>query len=142
MAVRQNQDLMAIAVLYEHPEWFKPLFATLDRRGLPWVPVDAASLAWDPTVRPEFDLLVNRMSPSAWTRGHGHAIQSTLAYLHYVERWGIPVSTGWIPGVSKSRSPRSWTCSSGWACPIPAHGSSTTRRRRRRRPVACGSRLW
>jgi hypothetical protein len=24
-----------IGVLYEHPEWFKPLFATLDRRGLP-----------------------------------------------------------------------------------------------------------
>ncbi len=96
---------MAIAVLYEHPEWFKPLFATLDRRGLPWLPVDAASLAWDPTVRPEFDLLVNRMSPSAWTRGHGHAIQSTLAYLHYVERWGIPVINGldtWRLEISKS----------------------------------------
>ena len=96
---------MAIAVLYEHPEWFKPLFATLDRRGLPWVPVDAASLAWDPTVRPEFDLLVNRMSPSAWTRGHGHAIQSTLAYLHYVERWQVPVLNGldtWRLEISKS----------------------------------------
>ena len=94
-----------IGVLFEHPEWFKPLFATLDRRGLPWIPVDAASLAWDPTVRPEFDLLVNRMSPSAWTRGHGHAIQSTLAYLHYVERWKIPVFNGldtWRLEISKS----------------------------------------
>ena len=96
---------MPIAVLYEHPEWFKPLFATLDRRGVPWIPVDAASLAWDPTVRPDFDLLVNRMSPSAWTRGHGHAIQSTLAYLHYVERWKIPVLNGldtWRLEISKS----------------------------------------
>jgi glutathione synthase/RimK-type ligase-like ATP-grasp enzyme len=96
---------MTIAVLYEHPEWFKPLFATLDRRGMPWVPVDAASLAWDPTTRPGFDLLVNRMSPSAWTRGHGHAIQSTLAYLHYIERWGIPVVNGldtWRLEISKS----------------------------------------
>jgi len=96
---------MAIAVLYEHPEWFKPLFATLDRRGLPWVPVDAAALAWDPTVHPGFSLLVNRMSPSAWTRGHGHAIQSTLAYLHYVQRWGIPVINGldaWRLEISKS----------------------------------------
>lgn len=94
-----------IAVLYEHPEWFKPLFATLERRGLSWTPVDAASLRWDPTVRPGFDLLVNRMSPSAWTRGHGHAIQSTLAYLHYVERWGIPVVNGldtWRLEISKS----------------------------------------
>ena len=29
---------MAIAVLYEHPEWFKPLFASLERRGLAWLP--------------------------------------------------------------------------------------------------------
>ena len=96
---------MTIAVLYEHPEWFKPLFATLDRRGLPWIAVDAAALAWDPTLRPGFDLLVNRMSPSAWTRGHGHAIHSTLAYLHYVERWNIPVVNGldtWRLEISKS----------------------------------------
>ena len=96
---------MTIGVLYEHPEWFKPLFATLDRRGLPWVPVDAAALRWDPAVPPAFDLLVNRMSPSAWTRGHGHAIQSTLAYLHYVERWGVPVVNGldaWRLEISKS----------------------------------------
>jgi len=96
---------MPIAVLFEHPEWFKPLFATLDRRGLPWTPIDAAALAWDPTVHPGFDLLVNRMSPSAWTRGHGHAIQSTLAYLHYVERWGVPIVNGldtWRLEISKS----------------------------------------
>jgi hypothetical protein len=96
---------MTIGVLFEHPEWFKPLFATLDRRGLPWIPVDAASLRWDPTEGPRFDLLVNRMSPSAWTRGHAHAIQSTLGYLHYIQRWGIPVVNGldaWRLEISKS----------------------------------------
>jgi hypothetical protein len=94
-----------IGVLYEHPEWFKPLFATLDRRGLSWTAVDAAALRWDPAERPAFDLLVNRMSPSAWTRGHAHAIQSTLGYLHYVERWGIPIINGlaaWRLEISKS----------------------------------------
>ena len=96
---------MTIGVLYEHPEWFTPLFAALDRRGLRWTAVDAASLRWDPAERPGFDLLVNRMSPSAWTRGHAHAIQSTLGYLHYVERWGIPVINGldaWRLEISKS----------------------------------------
>jgi glutathione synthase/RimK-type ligase-like ATP-grasp enzyme len=96
---------MSIAVLYEHPEWFKPLFATFDRRGIPWIPVRAEALSWDPTEPPPFDLLVNRMSPSAWTRGHGHAIQSTLAYLHHVERWGVPVVNGldaWRLEISKS----------------------------------------
>lgn len=96
---------MTVGVLYEHPEWFKPLFAALDRRRLRWTAVDAASLRWDPAERPAFDLLVNRMSPSAWTRGHAHAIQSTLGYLHYVERWGIPVINGldaWRLEISKS----------------------------------------
>jgi len=96
---------MAIGVLYEHPEWFKPLFATLDRRGIPWTPIAAGALSWDPVVPPPFDLLVNRMSPSAWTRGHGHAIQSTLAYLHYVERWNVPTVNGldaWRLEISKS----------------------------------------
>jgi glutathione synthase/RimK-type ligase-like ATP-grasp enzyme len=96
---------MTVGVLYEHPEWFKPLFAALDRRRLRWTAVDAGSLRWDPAERPAFDLLVNRMSPSAWTRGHAHAIQSTLGYLHYVERWGIPVINGldaWRLEISKS----------------------------------------
>ena len=26
-----------IAILYEHPEWFKPLFAELERRDIPYV---------------------------------------------------------------------------------------------------------
>jgi hypothetical protein len=26
----------SLAIIYEHPEWFKPLFATLERRGVPY----------------------------------------------------------------------------------------------------------
>ncbi|MBI2835593.1 MAG: hypothetical protein HYX76_14320 [Acidobacteria bacterium] len=85
---------MRIAILYEHPEWFLPLFDTLDARGLQYELIDASSLDWDPAKRPGFDLLVNRMSPSAHTRGHGHAIQAAVAYLAYVERFGIPVING------------------------------------------------
>jgi hypothetical protein len=85
---------MEIAVLYEHPEWFRPLFAALDRRRLPYVEVDAAALRWDPAERPGFSLLVNRMSPSAYLRGHGHAIHAALQYLDFVESHGIPVVNG------------------------------------------------
>ena len=35
--MRQTADL---AVLFEHPEWQKPLFEALDRRGVRYVPVD------------------------------------------------------------------------------------------------------
>jgi hypothetical protein len=86
--------IMAIGILYEHPEWFRPLFATLNRRGADYVEIDAAALNWDPAVPPTFSCLLNRMSPSAHTRGHGHAIQAALQYLEFVESCGIPVVNG------------------------------------------------
>ena len=30
-----------IGIYYEHPDWFRPLFAELDRRGTPYVALDA-----------------------------------------------------------------------------------------------------
>ena len=85
---------MRVAVLYEHPEWFVPLFAALERRGLDVVRVDATSLRWDPAGRPDFALLLNRMSPSSHTRGHGHAIHAAAAYIDWVESHGVPVVNG------------------------------------------------
>ena len=85
---------MRIAVLYEHPEWFLPLFAALDRRGLEVLRVDATALRWDPAQPPAFSLLLNRMSPSAHTRGHGHAIHAAAAFLAWSESYGVPVING------------------------------------------------
>ena len=56
-----------VTVLYEHPEWFKPLFAELERRGVPCRAQHAAQLAWDSGAPPEqTGVVINRMSPSAW----------------------------------------------------------------------------
>ncbi len=85
---------MAIAVLYEHPEWFTPLFAALERRGLEYEKLDASALSWDPTRPPDYELLVNRMSPSAYLRGHAHAIHAGLDYVSFVESLGISVVNG------------------------------------------------
>jgi len=59
----EHNTRMLVAVLYEHPEWFIPLFAALERRGLEVRRVNATSLRWDPAERPDFALLLNRMSP-------------------------------------------------------------------------------
>jgi hypothetical protein len=84
-----------IGILYEHPEWFRPLFAELDRRGLPYEPIDATRLSFDPSdPQQRYSLVVNRMSPSAWTRGHESAIFHTLHYLTYLDRIGTPVLNG------------------------------------------------
>ena len=85
---------MTVAVLYQHPEWFRPLFATLARRGIDYEHVNAASLQWDPTRPPAFDLLLNRMSPSAHLRGHAHAIHAALHYLEFVAAADVPVING------------------------------------------------
>jgi hypothetical protein len=84
-----------IGILYEHPEWFRPLFAELDGRGLPYEPIDATSLSFNPSSREQpYSLVVNRMSPSAWTRGHASAIFHTRHYLAHLDRLGAPVVNG------------------------------------------------
>ena len=85
---------MSIAVFHEHPKWNAPLFGELDRRGLEWSSVDASSLEFDPTFVGQWDVLVNRMSPSAWTRGHMTALLQTPEFLRRVESAGVPVING------------------------------------------------
>ena len=41
-----------------------------------------------------YSLVVNRMSPSAWTRGNERAIFHSLHYLAHLDRIGAPVLNG------------------------------------------------
>lgn len=84
-----------VGILYEHPQWFLPLFAELERRGIPFERIHAGSLLFDPSeLEQRYSLVVNRMSPSAWTRGHERALFATLHYLAYLEQTGTPVLNG------------------------------------------------
>jgi glutathione synthase/RimK-type ligase-like ATP-grasp enzyme len=86
-----------VAVYYEHPDWFRPLFAELERRGVPHRRWHAAEHVFDPAgARDERDglLVFNRMSPSAWKRGHGPAILYTRHLLAWLEAHDIPVVNG------------------------------------------------
>ncbi|MGH9053786.1 MAG: ATP-grasp domain-containing protein [Acidimicrobiia bacterium] len=85
-----------IGILYEHPEWFKPLFAELDRRGVPYQPIHAGAFSFDPAEQTSpYSLLVNRMSPSAWRRGNGQGIFQTLQYLAHLDDLGAKVVNGY-----------------------------------------------
>ena len=87
--------MLPIAVYHEHPDWFRPLFLELDRRGLPYARLDAASHEWDPSEREApYSLVVNRASPSAYLRGHGQSTFHTLHWLRHLERLGVPVVNG------------------------------------------------
>ncbi|MGH7128115.1 MAG: hypothetical protein ACREIV_06075, partial [Planctomycetaceae bacterium] len=53
-----------LAIYYEHPDWFRPLFTELDRRSIPHVRLHVDDHRYDPTNgRPPYALLLNRMSP-------------------------------------------------------------------------------
>ena len=84
-----------IAIYYEHPGWFKPLFAELERRDIEYVELDAASHSYDPSERVSpYSLVFNRASPSAYMRNHGQATFHTLSWLSHLERIGVPVVNG------------------------------------------------
>jgi biotin carboxylase len=92
-----------IAIYYEHPDWFRPLFAELDRRRVPYVRVDAASHRFDASEgRPAYSLVFNRMSPSAYLRGAGNAIFYTLHYLAHLKRHGVRVINGYDAYVTET----------------------------------------
>jgi glutathione synthase/RimK-type ligase-like ATP-grasp enzyme len=96
-----------IAIFYEHPDWFAPLFAELDRRGIPYEKVLAHEHRFDPDV-PEvpYSLVVNRVSPSSYLRDHTSAIFYALQYLRHLENLGVPTVNGYrahLYEVSKAR---------------------------------------
>src|ERR1051325_513510 len=81
-----------IGIFYEHPDWFKPLFTMLERRGLPFTRIDAANHFWDPAERSvPYSLVFNRASPSAYMRGRRQTTFHTLAWTRHLERIGVPV---------------------------------------------------
>lgn len=84
-----------IAIYYEQPNWFVPLFKELDARGVNWLKLDARYHQYDAaSAEQEYSLLFNRMSPSAWQRGIGHGIFYTLNYLKHLEDKGLRVVNG------------------------------------------------
>ncbi len=86
-----------IAVYYEHPNWFRPLFAALERRGLPFEKIDVSRHAYNPgeLFDEKFSLFFNRMSASAYLRNHGNAIFYTRGLLASLEKQGVRVINGY-----------------------------------------------
>ena len=90
-----DRSVKPIAIYYEQPHWFKPLFQQMEARDFPWIKLDARYHQYDPaSPEREYSLLFNRMSPSAWQRGVGHGIFYTINYLKHLEDKGMRVVNG------------------------------------------------
>jgi len=88
--------MSAISISYEQPDWFKPLFAELEKRGIPFETTNPTKHYFAiEGKRPDFDLFFNRMSPSAYLRNGVQGIFYTLNYLKFLEEHGVRVINGY-----------------------------------------------
>ena len=83
-----------MVVLFEHPEWQKPLFAALERRGIRFGKFDLKRGAFDPDRLPEAPLYFNQASPSAYVRGNTRAVPLALSLIRSLELGGARVLNG------------------------------------------------
>ena len=86
-----NYDLV---VLFEHPEWQKPLFSALQRRGVRFGTFDLKRGAFDPDRPPDAPLYFNQASPSAYVRGNTRAVPLALSLMRSLELGGARVLNG------------------------------------------------
>ena len=83
-----------LIVLHEHPEWQKPLFAALTRRGVSFEPFDLTQAAFSNVEALRAPVYFNQASPSAYLRGHTRAVPLALAYMRSLELGGARVLNG------------------------------------------------
>jgi glutathione synthase/RimK-type ligase-like ATP-grasp enzyme len=73
-----------LAILYEHPLWFEPLFAALDRRGVRYAAIGLSDHRFDPADRGvPAPVVLSRVAMSSFLRDPEHGIfyaQSLLAH--------------------------------------------------------------
>lgn len=84
-----------LAILYEHPQWFAPLFAALDRRGVDYRAIHADGLVVDPAAsEPPARVVFNRVAMSSFLRAPEHPIFFAAAALAQWQACGATVLNG------------------------------------------------
>jgi hypothetical protein len=84
-----------LAVLYEHPQWFQPLFAALERRGMSYLPIQLSDHRFDPANREApAPLVLSRVAQSSFLREPEHPIFYAEALLDHWARCSARVLNG------------------------------------------------
>jgi len=85
-------DLPDLAIVYEHPEWFEPLFAALERRRVSYVKVPLAGHHFDPAGSPAPATVVfSRVAMSSFLREPEHPIFYAQSLFEHWEGQGVRV---------------------------------------------------
>ncbi|MDB5454571.1 MAG: alpha-L-glutamate ligase [Caulobacter sp.] len=84
-----------LAVYYEHPAWFTPLFRVLDARGVDYVKINIQDHSFDPAVlQAPAPVVLNRLAMSSFLRQDEHAVFYSQAALAHWEAAGARVING------------------------------------------------
>jgi len=83
-----------LIVLFEHPEWQKPLFSALERHQVRFAAFDLKRGCFDPDRVPEAPVYFNQASPSAYVRGNTPAVPLALSLMRSLELGGARVLNG------------------------------------------------
>ena len=90
-----NSSSAQLAVLYEHPQWFQPLFAALDRSGMSYLPIKLDDHSFDPAgLAVPAPLILSRVAQSSFLREPEHPLFYASALLDHWERSGARVLNG------------------------------------------------
>lgn len=83
-----------LAILYEHPTWFVPLFAALDRRGVDYVALTPDTVFDPANAKPPARVVFNRIAMSSFLRSSEHPIFHAVALLDHWRRSGAAIVNG------------------------------------------------
>src|SRR5438270_10009144 len=84
-----------LAILYEHPSWFEPLFAALERRGISYAQIQLTGHSFDPEAcDPPAPLILSRVAQSGFLREPEHPIFYAASVLDHWARSGAQVLNG------------------------------------------------
>jgi hypothetical protein len=89
-----SAGIRRVGILYEHPEWQKPLFRALEAAGVPFFAVDLKRGTFDVDLAPAATLYFNQASPSAYLRGSTRAVPFALSLMRTLETAGARILNG------------------------------------------------
>ncbi|VXC29981.1 ATP-grasp domain-containing protein [Sphingomonas sp. 8AM] len=110
-----------LVLLYEHPMWFRPLFAALDEAGIGYRAIHADGFALDPAApTPPAPVVFNRIAMSSFLRSPEHPIFHAAAALAHWEARGARVLNGAAALAIDASKARQLSLIAGLGLAIPA----------------------
>jgi len=84
-----------LAIVYDHPLWFQPMFAALERAGIDYVAVHTDGHGFDPIGgQPPAPVIFNRVAMGGHRVGRGHPVFYAMALLDHWAGQGALVLNG------------------------------------------------